>query len=77
MALLRDEKVLNFEQDMSKFLLEKSKEVQIDTSKKVLKQFYRYYETSDQHCQTSFNDGETIKLLERKIRDLQIYLDEA
>lgn len=57
---------------MTEFLKKKSREVQIDTSKKVIKHFIKRIETADSETQTTlFNDQQTIKDLQREIMDLE------
>lgn len=62
--LLKDEKTETMGATMLEHLRLKSREVQLDTSKRVLRKFWRNPKCEEIFTQTEFKDGETIRQLE-------------
>ena len=65
------------EEDLHKHFLEKIKQVQVGTSKRVIKQFHKNAVLVDVGCQTGFNDDVIIKDLTFRNKQLRSDLDEA
>ena len=63
--LLKEEKSSEYAANLNNFLHDKAKEIQLDTSKKVIRQFLKSQpETMETAAQTTFNDGQLIKELQ-------------
>ena len=62
--LLKDEKTEMMGANMLEHLRLKSREVQIDTSKRVVRRFLKNLKYEDKSEQTEFKDGDTIRRLE-------------
>ena len=75
--LLDDDLIADFGSLMNKFLEEKAKDVQLSTSKKVIKQFLKNIQYEDACIQTGFNDGELIRELNDKVADLNDVVDDV
>ena len=61
---------------MNNFLKDKAKDVQLSTSKKVIKQFLKNIQFEDACIQTGFNDDELIRELQDKVVDLNDVVDD-
>ena len=59
-----DNNSFTFQKELEKHFLLKAKEVQLGTSKKVIKQFHKNSELFEIGCQTGFKDDAIIKELE-------------
>ena len=55
---------------MHQFLKDKAKDVQMNTSKRVIKQFLKNIQFADANVQTGFNDDQLIRELTAKVAEL-------
>lgn len=62
---------------MNEFLKDKAKDVQLSTSKRVIKQFLKNVQYEDACIQTGFNDEELIRELNDKVADLNDVVDDV
>ena len=60
-----------FEEDLQRHLLHKAKEVQLDTSKRVLKKFYRHFISDEKETQTEDKEDEYRQQLEEANDELR------
>lgn len=74
--LLDDETARAFGSQINKFLQEKSKQVQYNTSKKIIPHFVKHIETAERGAQTGFNDDKLIKELQHKMATVAEEMDE-
>lgn len=68
--LLDDDMISDFGGLMHQFLKDKAKDVQMTTSKRVIKQFLKNTQFADANVQTGFNDDLLIRELTAKVAEL-------
>lgn len=56
---------------MNEALIDKTREVQLQTSKKVIKKFLKIVDTEEIGCQAQSNDAQVIRALEKELFEQQ------